>query len=288
MDQDHSQLNLFSWQKETLGEGYEKLAAFCFDEAESVFVQINEKYVSTDPETEEALFCTNYWKEVFDELENISPVKAIPFLYKEVSRFNFSNTWGQQQFRSALIRHLIRLMQQQNIFYLNDQIALSDLFLQIKQTEKAEQALTEQLSTNEQDNKLRFRLAQIQWKNGLKGEAKRNYTLGLLLNPTSVPLEFLESDEIADLIDKYGSEMTPAYGWVFGVLPLLRLPDEFSVSGDSHLKALHCYRLLRKAEKASKGGGIDECVKYRKAMKETSPEFYDEYFALISKRKLIW
>ncbi len=259
-----------------------------FDEAESVFLQVKKKHVSTDPETEEALFCTNYWKKVFDELESTSRVKAIPFLYKETNRFNFSNTWGQQQFRSALIRHLISLMQQQNMFHVNDQVVLSDLFLQIGQTDKAEEALTGQLSTNQQDNNLRFRLAQIHWLNGLKGEARRYYALGLLLNPASVPRLFLECDETADLIDKYGPEMAPAYGWVFGMLPLLRLPDEISVSGDSHRKALDCYRLLRKAEKASKGGDMDECVKYRKAMKEASPELYDEYFALISKRKLLW
>lgn len=286
MDQDQSQLTLFSWQNEVSAEGYEQLASFSFEEAEFVFLQLSEKYSSTTPEMEEGLFYTRHWRKVFEHLENTNSVKDIAFLHQEISQFNFRNSWGPQQLRLALISHLIELMQQQKLFYVNDKITLSDLFLQIEKYKEAEQVLTGRLSEAMQDNNLRFRLAQIQWRTKQKREAKRNYALGLLLNPDSVPSQFIEGSEIADLLSTYGPEMTPAYGWVSGVLPLVQLPDDITPENDIHRKALTCYRLLKKAEKASGNRDLDATVEYRKALKKSDPEFYDEYFALISKRKI--
>jgi len=283
---EHSQLSLFSWQKAVLAEGYEQLVVFSFDEAEFIFRQLGEKYESADPEMEDALDCTRYWKNVFEQFESTSPAKSIAILHDEISQFDFQKTWGQQQFRLALIRHLTELMQQQNLFYLNSHTTLSDLFLQLREPEKAGQLLTEQVSSSPLDNKLRFRLAQIHWQNMQKGEAKRHYTLGLLLNPAEVPRPFLECNEIAGLIEEYGPEMTPAYGWVSGVLPLVQVPDDITPAGDSHVNALTCYRLLHDAEKASKKSDMDACVEYRKVLKQTDPEFYQEYFALLSRRKI--
>lgn len=288
MNQDQSQLPLFSWQNEVLAEGYRQLAAFYFEEAEFVFLQLREKYVSSDPEMEEALICTRYWEKVFKELDKAGSADSVSLLYDEISGFHFKNTWGQQQFRSALIHHLIGLMQRYNIFYVNGRTTLSDLFLQLKEYKKAVQILSEQVSAAEQENRLRFRLAQAQWKMKEKRDARRNYALGLLINPVSVPLEFLECGETSDLLRSRGPEMAPAYGWVFGILPLVKPPDNISPGNDTHLKALTCYRFLIKAEKASIHDDPDATVEYRKALKESDPEFYKEYFSLISKRRILW
>jgi len=288
MNQDHSQLPLFSWQNEVLAEGYQQLAAFNFDEAEFVFLQLREKYVSADPEMEDALVCTRYWKEVFQQLEKTNSANSIAFLHDEISQFRFKKTWGQQRFRSVLIHHLIGLMQRYDVFYVNSLTTLSDLFLQLKEYKKAVQVLSDRVSVAEQDNRLRFRLAQAQWKMKEKRDARRNYALGLLINPASVPLEFLECGETVDLLRSRGPEMAPAYGWVFGILPLVQPPDNISPGNDTHLKALTCYRFLIKAEKASIHDDPDATVEYRKALKESDPEFYKEYFSLISKRRILW
>lgn len=283
---DFTQMDLFSWQNETLAEGYQKLAAFRFDEAQSLFKEIKKKYDSVNPETEEAIHCTGYWKNVTGQLDDNKSASSVSFLYTEISRYPFPKTWGMQLLRSALIRHLIGLMQKHNTIYVNDETTQSDLFLQLNQPKKAEHVLAGQLSVHPQDNNLRFRLAGIQWHNGQKGEAIRNYTLGLLRNPDLIPLNYLEYRELSDLIEHYGPAMTPAFGWISGLLPLLVLPDNIPVTGKTHTHALDCYRLLRKAEKASNERDTDATFKYRKALHDLNPGLYHEYFDLLSKRKL--
>lgn len=281
---DNDQLPLFDQQNQIMTEGYEKMAAFRFNEAGQVFRNIGKTFVQPEPETEAALNCISYWKKVFEQLENTDCPDAVSFLYGEIDRYDFANSWGAQKFRSALINHLSGLMRSQDRFYVNEQATLSDLYLQLEKHHKAQQVLMDHLNARPSDNHARFRLAQLQWNYNQKGEAIRNYALGLLWDPQTAPSEFLESEEIADLIKKYGPEMAPAYGWIEGILPLLSVPDELSPVSEDHHKALECYRLLRKAEKASRNNQMEACVEYRKALKERWPKLYEAYYALLSKR----
>ncbi|MGF1669442.1 MAG: hypothetical protein ACFCU6_03265 [Balneolaceae bacterium] len=281
---DHAQLNIFSWQNETLAKGYNKLAAFSFDEAEVIFTEIKMRYMSTDTEVDEALILVNYWRIFFEQIEDKSVEHQIRFLHEEVSRFRFSKTWGMELLRAALIRHVIGLMRQRGEFFITEQVALSDLYSEVNSIKMAEQVLTRQLSLDERDNNLRFRLAHIMWHNGLKGEAKKHYALGLIYNPVLVPRRYLSCSEISELINRHGPEMTPAYGWVDGIIPLLHSPEDIPAMNDAHRKALACYRLLTKAERASKNRNIDGCVEYRKELKKSHPGFYEAYFTLLSKR----
>lgn len=284
-----SQLNIFSWQKEKLAEGYQSLAVFRFDAAERAFREIMQNYTAVDQEVDDALHSTTHWKKVFEHYEAMSGNERIPFLHHEIIHFNFLNTWGMQRLRSALISRLVAMMREANTFYVNTQVCLADLLLELGKNNEAEEALIDQLTCEPDPGALgRFRLAQIQWLNGNLTEAKKNYSLALLLAPANVPLNRIESGELKDLIETHGPGMAPAYGWVSGALPLVRIPTaagESAVS-ETHCKALTCYRLLRKAEEAAKNNDLDACVEYRKQLKETDPDLYDRYFALLSKRRL--
>ncbi|TVQ06508.1 MAG: hypothetical protein EA359_01030 [Balneolaceae bacterium] len=267
-----------------LAEGYEKLSVLRFEEAETVFQQIKKSFADPDKDVENAILFTRHWKDVFSLLDDIPDSEKIFYLFDRINRFEFSQEWGNQKLRSSLINYLIGLMKEHGRFYIDHETALSDLYLQIGKQQLAERSLTAHLNSDPSDTPARFRLAQLQWKQKLKGAALQNYTLGLLLNPDTAPINYLECDKTRELIQKHGPAMTPAYGWIAGILPLKNIPYEQSAVSESHSSALECYRLIRVAEKASKKQDMEATVNHRKALKTGWPELYDEYYALISKR----
>ncbi len=284
MEMDFGQLQLFSQPNDMLTQGYEQLSSFKFDEAEFIFGQIDRSFNDHGADTDKALLSAAYWKTVFSRLESILDSEKIFYLYNQLNRFEFSNDWGDQKLWSSLISFITGLMIEQGVFYINQEIAMSDLLLQIGKRQMAEQSLTAHISSSPIDTPARFRLAQLQWKQKQKGAALQNYTLGLLLNPENVPFNYLECDKTQSLIQNHEIEMVPGYGWIAGILPLMAVPDNVIPLNEKHGSALECYRLLRAAEKASKKQDIEATVNYRKALKAGWPTLYDEYYALISKR----
>ena len=281
---DFGQLHLFSQTTDMLAEGYEKLSVFDFENAESVFHQINKTISEKESDSERGLFCTGYWKEVFERLEKMVSTENVPYLFDQIERFEFNNHWGFQKLRSSLITHLIGLMLQQDRFYVNEKIAISDLYLRIAKRQIAERSLTGRINTTPADTPARFRLAHLQWNQKLKGTALRNYALGLLFDPESAPAQYLMCDQTAALIKSHGTHMTPAYGWIAGILPLMQVPEAVTPVSENHRNALACYGVMREAEKASKKRDMETCVELRKELKSGWPELYQEYYKLISKR----
>jgi hypothetical protein len=281
---DLAQLHLFSQSSDMLAEGYQKLSAFEFAEAKSVFYQINETLINKEQDVETALTCTGHWERVFNRLEKKVATEKISYLFNQIEQFEFNNEWGFQKLRASLITHLIGLMQQQNLFYVNEQTAISDLYLQIGKHKMTERSITDRINAFPFDTPARFRLAQLQWNQKQKGSALRNYTLGLLIDPESAPVRYLECEQTSVLIQTHGPDMTPAYGWISGILPLLLVPETITPVSNNHRNALACYRLIRNAEKASKKKDLETCVELRKELKSGWPYVYQEYYKLISKR----
>lgn len=281
---DFGQLHLFSQTTDMLAEGFEKLSAFEFEEAESVFHQTNKKFTDNERDVETALTCTGHWKSIFCGLEKLEVTEKVPHLFDHIERFEFNNQWGFQKLRSSLITHLIGLMQLQNLFYVNGQTAVSDLFLQIGKRQMAERSITGRINAFPDDTPARFRLAHLQWNQKLKGSALRNYALGLLFDPESAPAQYLMCEQTAALIKSHGPHMTPAYGWIAGILPLMQVPEAVTPVSENHRNALACYGVMREAEKAAKKRDMETCVELRKELKSGWPDLYNEYYKLISKR----
>ncbi len=281
---DFGQLQLFSQTTDMLAEGYEKLSVFDFEMAENVFRQINKSFTDREADTEAGLLCTGHWKKVFEKLEKKVATEKISYLFNQIERFEFYNQWGFQKLRASLITHLIGLMQHQDLFYVNEETAISDLFLQIGKHQMAERTLTGRINAIPADTPARFRLAHLQWNQKLKGSALRNYTLGLLIDPESAPVRYLECEQTAALIQTHGPDMTPAYGWITGILPIMQVPEAIIPVSEKHRNALACYRLMREAEKATKKQDLDACVELRKELKSGWPELYQQYYKLISNR----
>ncbi len=271
------QLPLFDWPAMVLSEGYRKMAAFHFEEAEKDFNDVLQVRQGSEEEASNAVQACKYWQIQFQKHKENPEV-----LHKELRQFDFGNTSGLHQLKNALLSHIADRMLAYNRFYLNGDggDTVTDLLLQTGRHKKAEKVILNKIEKHS-DNRLRYSLAQIQWINKQKGEAKKNYALALLLNPCQVPTHRILYKELNVLIEDVGAEMAPAFGWVRGVLPLVPLQDNPVICSDLHRQALGCYRLLWSADKALQKKDEEACFRYRKQLKAEASGLYGEYFELL-------
>jgi len=284
---DKHQISLFSRETLILSEGYRCLSAFRFEEAKRFF---NDVLTSdSDPESgdrkaaKRALKLGKYWHPlVLQKKTEPSLFQESNSLYREFREYNFANFPGEQQFRQALLLMITDQMLEMGRFYTGvGSVTVSDLLMELGRHKKAEEVVHQQMEVQPDDHQLYFILGQIQWQNRKKGEAKKNYTRGLLHNPCGSPSERIVFRELKKLIESEGPEMAPAFGWVRGVLLLIPPPDVVNFCSTDHRHALGCYRLLWQADRAVRNRNSEACVEYRKKLKAEAPALYDEYYALL-------
>ena len=203
-------------------------------------------------------------------------------LYREFREYEFANFPGEQQFRQALLLMITDQMLGTGHFYTGvGSVTVSDMLMELGRHKKAEEVVRQQMEMQPDEHQLYFILGQIQWQNRKKGEAKKNYTRGLLHNPCGSPSERIVFQELKMLIESEGPEMAPAYGWVRGILLLVPPPYNVNFCSADHRHAVECYRLLWQADRAVRNRDTEACVEYRKTLKAKAPALYDEYFALL-------
>lgn len=262
------------------------MAAFEFDEAEQNFSAVLHAEQGDEVEISNALRACKYWQTMVQQNNEEPKTCSIKELYEEFRRYEFGNIPGLHQLKDALLKYITGRVLSKNCFYINgrDGETVSDLLMELSQFNKAENVVLHRIEQQPDDIQLRYSLAQIQWLNKQKGEAVKNYTLGLLHNPCQVPLHRILYKQLKSLMEDVGAEMTPAFGWVRGILPLVYIRENPTIYSEAHQQAVDCYRLLLQADTALKKNDIDSCVEYRKKLKSTTPDLYEEYFALLSGR----
>jgi hypothetical protein len=121
---------------------------------------------------------------------------------------------------------------------------------------------------------LHYFLAQAQWLDNEKDEAKKNYARALLYCPDNVFLETIENGRLKNIVKCYGPEMAPCWGWYYRVLKLVPLEKKIEYLGPTHQRGVEAYGLLRKLEnpKADK-----DKLQYREKLQSLAPEFYKSY-----------
>jgi hypothetical protein len=286
---DPNQLPLFNREAMILAEGYRCLAAFKIREAEQYFNDvIDRKGSDTDSAEQEearrALETCEDWQPLV--LQNIHGKPSFSVhsseIYKKFSDYDFANVSGIRQFQNALLRAITNRMLETGHFNIDKENKTSaDLLMELGRHKKAEEVVMLQMERDPADNHLCYCLAEIQWKNNKRGEAKKNYARGLLYDPCRLPYDRLVYKKLSELIDAEGPEMAPAFGWVRGILPLVYLRNDVESCSNRHSHAVDCYRLLWAADKALQKRNLDSCIEYRKQLKAKAPTLYDEYFSLL-------
>jgi hypothetical protein len=279
-----SQLPLFDWATLIMGEGYRRLAAFQFEEAAKQFTEVRFAGQGDEVEITLALRACRYWQEKKQQLEENPAAYSAGMFCEDFRSYPFGQVPGLLQLKKALLEYIAEHLLAAGQFYIegsNGETA-ADLLMELRRYKKAENVVLQRIEEDPGDVQIRYFLAQIQWLNNLKGEAKKNYVRGLLLNPCRLPSHRILYEQLKKLIEDVGAEMAPAYGWVRHLLPLIPVPDDLNVCSESHRKAVDCYRLLWSANRVLQKKDYDACYRYRTELKAEFPALYEEYFALLS------
>lgn len=127
-------------------------------------------------------------------------------------------------------------------------------------------------------------LAQAQWLDREKDEARKNYLWAMLSFPDEAFLKRIKSIRLKKLSLDHGMELAPAYALAHGYfLPHIKTND-INPRNEKHAFGLKSYGLLVEAEKALKRG--KNYMEERKRLKGFNGELYGVYFERLSGKKL--
>ncbi len=280
------QLPLFDRVTSIKAEGYRRLAAFKFNEAEQYFGDARHAEQRDEEEITQALHACVYWQALIKQNKENPDTCSTHKLHDELRRYPFGNVPGLHQLKKTLLEYVANRLITDGQFYIDGSGSLTtaDLLIELRHYKKAEKIVLQRIKKYPEENRPGYILAQIQWLSGLKGQAKINYARALLHDPCRVPNHRILFEPLQKLIMDVGTEMAPSFGWVRGVLPLVPITNLQKICSESHRRAIVCYRLLKSADRALKKRDMDACVEYRKNLKAEAPKLYDEYFALLSGR----
>jgi len=278
----YKQLNLFTWQSERIEKGWKTLASFQFIDSIQIFNEVI-KQDCFDLEAKHGIEAAEYFSQTFIYCETIEKDKAIKYLYSAIYSFCFKKSWGPQFLLEKLLAKVISEAELIKLFYI-EEITIADIYIKIKQLEKAKVALINQLKTNSTNTILLIKLANTQWELSELKEANYYYLKALLLEPNKVIAEIIKNKKIVTLINKYGTEMAPAWGWIYGVFPLIDIESYTEIISKN--KGCHAYNLLFLSENTDRKSNLTLIVNLRKQIKLEFPELYEAYFDLLKNRKI--
>ena len=182
------------------------------------------------------------------------------------------------------MQKLILTAQKIDVFYINNNTTIADLFLLAEKPDYAETEILKYLKKNEATAYIFSRFADVQWILGKFVESKRNYTKALMINPNEIQFQEIKNKDLLEVIKKHSAEMAPAWGYIYGLLPMIEF-NEINKYCDITKRGLHAYYLLLMAEKLTKQKDFKQTIDFRKLLKEKEPELFAAYFELLKKRK---
>ncbi len=278
------QLNLFSWESDQIAEGWRYAADFNFDKATQTFREVKQQHAN-DNELDFAIETCSKWAIYFDETWQKSEAEQSPLLFSFWKTFQFPNSWGPQLLQRALLHKIIVLANENHVFQLDETTTISDLYLKDEQPELAEKSLKDFIKKHTNTTEIQISLANIQYNLGKLTEAAQNYLEALLISPKEIKYKNIANKTLAKVIKTYGSEMTPAFAWIYGQVPMLKL-NEFNEPENIKHAGIYTYYLLYMAEKYFKENNSKETLNYRKQIKENNSELFAAYFDLLKRRKI--
>lgn len=188
-----------------------------------------------------------------------------------------------QAFRKRLLSHISDRLMETGELNREEAERAFDLMLGCGLYDKAKALLSALQLQYPEAPELGYWEAQVLWRTGDKPEANHLSAMALLLNPGSLAISRIENPSLREVIDRYGTEKAPAYGWIGGLLPLVRIPEDLVIFHEKHEQAVLAYDALQSAHTFLKNGDKTSCVRYRKELKRLDPDLYDAYFRLISR-----
>lgn len=269
------QLDLFGLERIKLGEGYAALARLDLDRAASIFGDL----IMENPDFAEAAegeAMALEWSDALRATGSFTPEAAALSLWERLRSFSFGR-WGDE-LRKALVRRVINLIGNNEDFFIPPDLCLGSLHIDVMQYEQAERSLRKLLEKHPDNARILCLLGNSLVPQQRRSEARLLYAKAFLRSPREASEAGPNDDELAAIIKREGPYMTPLYGLLEDVLPLLDVGATVAVDQD-HDHALEIYRALVRAEAARKKRDHRKMVEERKVLKELSPGVFEVYIA---------
>ncbi len=142
---------------------------------------------------------------------------------------------------------------------------------------QAEEWYLNALSDRPEDAVLLRQYGDLQWRMDRPLDARASYQRVLLSCPDDFPIDELQDSKLADIVERFGIEMAPVYGWIARILPFAEDAWDLPES-----RALGILRLIKKAENSRNRITHDQMIAYRKELMEKEPEVFSAYMARLT------
>lgn len=271
------------WDNLALEKGYSVLSDLDFEEAT---VQFEEALNGPGDRQSllKAIASVQYWEPRITSLSSpdISPDTIKKFTDDFIS-YNF--TAQLIGFKRAILICLVDVMIHDNLLVLEETKIVFDELLKMDEFRKAVYFMGAVIKVYPGKHYLLYFLAQAQWLNGDSAPAYGNYIRALLHHPDEALVNRIENEKLKTLAQSYGMASAPAYGWLRAAMPFVTPVNDITPLSEAHQSAVTAYCLLQQSEESIKKNDLKSSIRYRKELRKISPRLYEEYFALLQKRK---
>jgi len=272
------------WDNEALESGYHCLADLELDEAVRHFNNALKAGIGNENHIAEAMAACEYWQpRIHSATESHTSAASIKSLLEDYRHYPFTRMLNQ--LKKAILQYIIELLYRETDFNENNTESAFDFLIAIKEYQRAENFISNQMRQYPDNGLLIYLLAQSQWRKGNKAEANKNYARAFLYYPDKFRAERVENSQLQSLAQTYGPAMAPAYAWILGFLPFINLNNETKGIDENHLKAINGYRLLQEAHKSLENNDIKSSLSFRKKMQMEAPDLYRKYFEMLNQRR---
>lgn len=272
------------WDNESLEKGYRLLSRLEFKEARNEFRKVTEGYIGEREGVKEALEATDFWDKILQNIDGHDQGKSLNLLLLLFKDYSFSSSLIN--LRASLLdfisEFMIKAGSPPEYSHVQD---VFDLYLQKQDYSKADRFISDCLKKDPGSVKIKCLQARVQWEKKETEKAYKTYCNLLLNHPDKIEIEQIEIPELKNLVNSYGSALTPIYAFFRLNIPLPSLKEDLVIVNEAHHKAVEIYKTIKSADKAMKKQDKKETIRYRKELSQLSPEIFREYFNRLQRRR---
>ncbi len=267
------QLNLFSWDRVKVGEGFKALAGLDFAKAQVIFQNLLSKWPG-HPDASAGLGMVATWADALSKAEVLQRRDAIVSLWERIRSYPFGQCG--HALRRALIQRVVALMEEDAALYVPPDLCLGCILLELEDYGKAEAAFRHLLEIHPREGRILVWVGNCLFRQRKTSEARVVYAKALLSEPSEVKLEEIEDKELVGAIADEEVYSAAIWGWLRGILPLVDV-EEGPPHDRKHAEALRVYQTVRRAERARVNSTYEEMVAQRRLLKELAPAVFLQY-----------
>ncbi len=267
------QLNLFSWDRVKVAEGFSALGGLDFAKAQVTFQGILSKWPG-HPDASAGLGMVATWADFLGAAEALQKRDAIVSLWERIRPYSFGQCG--HALRRALLQRAVALLEEDADLYVPPDLCLGRLLLEIEEYGKAEAAFRHLSEIHPHDGRILVWLGNCLFRQHKTSEARVVYARAFLSASSEVKLEEIEDEELVKAIADEEVYSAAIWGWLRGVLPLVEV-EEAPGLDRKHEEALRVYQTVRRAERARAKGAHEEMVEQRRLLRELAPAVFLQY-----------